>query len=322
MAPSQQQAKRSAQTIIGALVADAAVNPLHWNYNIEKLDEHLKEANGSPEFSKWNVSFYECEVGALSCYGDQAFTMLKHLVSNKGFDVEAYSKLICEDFGPNSAYKDPNPSNREDYPKKGPWLNSSVGQSLQNLKDGKYQEGADQNESDAHTKIIPLVAMYAGNPDLKKFVEQAVRTTLNNDRAVNAAVAYSELLESVILTGQLDISAWIGKLPDNHIKEEMNAVLQKKDDSNHRDVVKGFGIACSLPGNMQGSIHCLLQGKDYVESIRMTLAAGGGNCARSMAVAALLSARDNVDVPEAWIKRTKRGQEVLDLAKSLSELTK
>ena len=24
----------------------------------------------------------------------------------------------------------------------------------------------------------------------------------------------------------------------------MNAVLQKKNDSNHRDVVKGFGVAC------------------------------------------------------------------------------
>ena len=77
---------------------------------------------------------------------------------------------------------------------KGPWLNSNVGQSLQNLKDGKYQEGADQNESDAHTKIIPLVAMYAGQPVLKKFVEQAVRTTLNNDRAVCLIISFNFFL--------------------------------------------------------------------------------------------------------------------------------
>ena len=69
-------------------------------------------------------------------------------------------------------------------------------------------------------------------------------------------------------------------------------------------------------------MHCVLQGKDYVESIRMTLAAGGGNCARSMAAAALLAAQDNLNVPETWIQRTKRSQEVLDLAKSLSELRK
>ena len=56
---------------------------------------------------------------------------------------------------------------------------------MENLKAGKYQEGSDQAESDIYTKVIPLTALYAGNPQLSTFVEQAVRTTLNTDRAVS-----------------------------------------------------------------------------------------------------------------------------------------
>jgi len=193
---------------VGGLVADAAASPLHWNYNREVLDEHLKEANGKPEFFKWSVPFYTLSVGDFSCYGDQGFNMLQNLVENKGFDLAKYGQSIYDSFGPSSPYKNPNPSSREDMPKKGPWLNSNISQSLENLKAGKYQEGSDQAESDIYTKVIPLTALYAGNPQVSTYVEQAVRTTLNTDRAVNAAVAYSQLLEKVILTGEMDIQGW------------------------------------------------------------------------------------------------------------------
>ena len=72
---------------------------------------------------------------------------------------------------------------------------------------------------------------------------------------------------------------------------------------------------------MQGAIHCVLQGKNYTESVRLTLEAGGGNCARSMAVGALLAAKNGGgEVAADWIQRTSRGAEVTKLAQSLSEL--
>ena len=61
-----------------------SVSPLHWNYDREKLDGHLAEAKGKPEFFKWSVPFYTLSVGAFSCYGDQALTTLQSLVENKG----------------------------------------------------------------------------------------------------------------------------------------------------------------------------------------------------------------------------------------------
>lgn len=73
-------------------------------------------------------------------------------------------------------------------------MNSNVGLSLENLKAGKYQDGADQAESDIYAKVIPLAALYAGNPQLSTFVEQAVRTTLNTDRAVSSVALELSLL--------------------------------------------------------------------------------------------------------------------------------
>ena len=70
---------------------------------------------------------------------------------------------------------------------------------------------------------------------------------------------------------------------------------------------------------MQGAIHCALQGKNFTDSVRMTIAAGGGNCARSMCVGALVAAQ-NGGVAEDWIQRTTKGAEVTKLAQSLSGL--
>jgi hypothetical protein len=60
---------------------------------------------------------------------------------------------------------------------------------------------------------------------------------------VATAVAYGKLLESVILTGELNPENWYKDLPENHVKEEMKAVFEKKD-CNHIETAKGFGIAC------------------------------------------------------------------------------
>lgn len=309
---------RVENAVLGALVADAAVSPLHWIYSREKMDEILAEANGKPEFYKWSVPYYQLPVGAFSCYGDQAYCMLHSLVENKGFILEKYAQDIYKFFGPSSPYKDPNPSSKEEYPKKGPWINGNVKKSLENLNAGKLQEGSDEAEADCFSKVIALVAVYAGDSELNQKIEQAVRTTLNNDKSVNVAIAYGQLLETVILTGDFNVGEWCNNLTDGHVKEEIKAVLQKKD-TNHIEAAKGFGVGCSLPGSFQNTIHCLIQGKDYVESVRLALSASGGNCARAMAVGALLAAKNVNTVPTEWIDKTSRGKEVAKLAKSLFE---
>lgn len=44
-------------------------------------------------------------------------------------------------------------------------------------------------QGDAHGKLIPLVALYAGKPELKNFIIEATKITHNNDISVKCALA-------------------------------------------------------------------------------------------------------------------------------------
>ena len=58
--------------------------PIHWVYDIAKLDEILS-GHKNPEFiPKFHCPFYTLPVGSNSCYGDQAYALLTSLVENKG----------------------------------------------------------------------------------------------------------------------------------------------------------------------------------------------------------------------------------------------
>lgn len=67
----------------------------------------------------------------------------------------------------------------------GGWINGNLTRSLDKLKEGTPLAGSDEAESDSFSKIVPLVALYAGRKELNDVIEQAVRTTLNNDKAVS-----------------------------------------------------------------------------------------------------------------------------------------
>jgi len=58
--------------------------PLHWNYDINKLNSILGDKK---EIAFWEPSsnpFYCIPTGSQSCYGDQSFVILKSLVDNDG----------------------------------------------------------------------------------------------------------------------------------------------------------------------------------------------------------------------------------------------
>ena len=52
----------------------------------------------------------------------------------------------------------------------------------------------------------------------------------------------------------------------------------------HIETVKNFGMACSLPGSFQGSLHAFLKNSQnaerYKATIRDIIRAGGCNCSR------------------------------------------
>ena len=78
------------------------------------------------------------------------------------------------------------------------------------------------------------------------------------------AIAYGKLLEGVILTGELNPDDWYKNLPENHVKEEMKVVFEKKD-CDHIETAKGFGIACCkcLSSHPAHNVRTTLYGRCY-----------------------------------------------------------
>ena len=47
-------------------------------------------------------------------------------------------------------------------------------------------------QADGHAKVAPLVALYAGRPELESLVREAVAVTQNNELAIGASVTGKE----------------------------------------------------------------------------------------------------------------------------------
>lgn len=64
---------------------------------------------------------------------------------------------------------------------------------------GSTASGSDDEQVDGCCKVPPLVALYAGDPNLLTMVEQAVRVTQNTDTAVAFACGFAQILENLML---------------------------------------------------------------------------------------------------------------------------
>ncbi|PVD22152.1 hypothetical protein C0Q70_17957 [Pomacea canaliculata] len=204
---------RRVAAVVGALVADAAAQPLHWLYDEEKLKRIIGEKE---EVEFWEPSqnpFYCIPTGSFSCYGDQAYVILKSLVENKGVNLEALKKLTYDFFGPQSSYEDPENARyvvgKEDkinvkptLPIHRPWRNGSIKHFLSNMEAGKEESGSESDEQiDCVLRMVPVCALYAGHPEMLSRVEEVLRVTQSNDLPVTIGLAAARILEQFILHG-------------------------------------------------------------------------------------------------------------------------
>lgn len=203
-------ADRAIGAIIGAAVADAAAQPMHWIYNPDKLKEVLSDLEPCPEFRPQSANpFYRRTTGEQTCYGDQAYVLLESLSQCGDINVEDLTRRFYEFFGPGTVYDLPlnNPYRKKGGPKAvlpidGPWRNASLKAFIRNVNAGKEETGCDVDcQIDGVTKIAPVVAMYAGRPEMLEKVEKATRVTQNNDLCVAVTLAAARFLEHFILNG-------------------------------------------------------------------------------------------------------------------------
>ena len=96
-----------------------------------------------------------------------------------------------------------------DLPIDGPWRHGSIDGFLRNVKGGKSwpAAGTRDGSSDCFVKIVPIVAAYAGSPQMLERVADVVRVTQNNDLTVAYAQAAARVLERLILQGSSGVDA-------------------------------------------------------------------------------------------------------------------
>ncbi|XP_062584255.1 crystallin J1B-like [Saccostrea cucullata] len=202
--------ERKISAIVGALVADAAAQPIHWNYKTADLDAFLKDKDEVAFLEPSRNPFYCIKTGKHSCYGDQSRTILKSLVENGGVNIEKLKKSMFEMFGPdseyenedNATYKDKSDVVKKVYPINTPWRHASIKSFLKNYSEGAEITGIEDNQMDCVINMISVVALYAGRPEMLDKVEEIISVTQNSD--INVAVAFTaaRLLEYFILHGK------------------------------------------------------------------------------------------------------------------------
>jgi hypothetical protein len=200
---------RAFWAVVGVIVADAAAQPTHWNYKVTYYHEQLHKMHrwDNPEFICPSLNaYYQVPCGSNSCFGDQAFVVLESLTRCGAVNIDDLVAAHVQRFGPSGNYGplgNTNVQSAGDLPIKGPWRHGSLDKFLRNVAKGvKFPNcGTNDGSSDCFVKTVPLIALFAGHPDLQQLVEKVVRVTQNNATTVGYACASARILEQIIVHG-------------------------------------------------------------------------------------------------------------------------
>merc|ERR1712232_541658 len=156
-------------------------------------------------------AYYHVPMGKQSCYGDQALEVLRSLVACGGMDPHHLERSFMNRFSehgeygplPHEGLYNGSKQDVRELPIKGPWRHISLAGFLKNINRGKHWPhcGTNDAQADCFVRIVPVVALYAGRPELLERVEQAVRVTQDNSPSVAVAQAFARLLETIIISG-------------------------------------------------------------------------------------------------------------------------
>ncbi|XP_071948545.1 crystallin J1A-like [Antedon mediterranea] len=328
---------RRIASVIGCFIADAAAQPLHWNYDLKKLDEIV----GDKPMEFWNPSrnpFYTLPTGRNTVYGDHIMSLLKSVYTAKGFSAEEYAKELVNMFGPDSDYEK-QPLNaivvdkdvKKKLPIEGPWRSACVKYFLQNhLGDGQENNLDKMKDMHAVVPVVPIVAVYAGKENMLEMVEASIRVVLTSQKAVSYGLAAARILEQYILYGEkadnaLDVVIKELKNPerknptplDATIADEFQAVINAKDIPHRKAATEVFKNQCYVPEAFQSTLHCLINTTDYCDAIQTTMRAAGCT-SRCSYVGACLAARNGIEcIPDDWKMKTNCFDSTLKMMQEL-----
>lgn len=178
-----------------------------------------------------------------------------------------------------------------------------------------------------YMKVVPVTCLYAGKPELKEKVEEAIRVHQNNDVAVAFGVAAAIILERVLLGKGMpddDLVETFDSSPRDSWREaakfedletlllELSHELMKgKEDSPFYDLA---ARSCTLPGSFTAPAFLIQREAEkddaYVTALRSNILGAGDTCSRAVFIGAVLAAADDRCVPQDWVD--KMDQETLN----------
>jgi ADP-ribosylglycohydrolase len=320
--------QRAIACIVGALIADAAAQPLHWIYDVGKLKEILNGVS-EPEFmTPPHCPFYQVGTGSHTPCGDEALVQLISLAECKGLNLENAKAAFMKKYGPGSeifeAARIREETGDKTLPIKGLWTNHPVKDFVKAVMADASSTAGDTNDPDCIARCLPLAAFYAGDPNLLKTATDCAHLMQKLDLAVASARVFSRIVERFVLTD--DTSLPVEKVLQGVVQElenpkrdfphdldgelagqikEMVAMDKTMDNA---VATKQIGSACGLPASFKSAIYILLQKGDsgFVDAARNVITSGGDSSSRVNMVGACVGAKYGLSsIPTAWALKTR-----------------
>ena len=287
----------------GQFVGDAAALGTHWIYDLTELQQLYPDGiNGFETPAEGHYHFGK-KSGDQTHYGDGALVLLESLATGGAFDARAFGGSFVETFRP-GAY-----SGYIDKATRGTLENYQAFAQSNPVDKFDFQQGADDDQLAAASRLAALTVRYWNDPNLLTVVEQATRVCQNNDRTV-AYMKFNALLLSELFHGR-DVHTALRRAEEQTVAVEpqLGQDIRRQTRAALEETLKEvteatltFGQACPLPKSFPSSIHALLKHTDDFESaILATLRAGGDNAGRASMVGAWRGAHLGIAaIPKAW----------------------
>jgi ADP-ribosylglycohydrolase len=306
--------------IWGQFVGDAAALGTHWIYDLDDLEKLYPEGVNGFEAPKEDHYHFGKAPGEQTHYGDGALVLLESIANDGMFHAPAFGRSFVESFRP-GLY-----AGYFDKATKGTLENFTKFVEARPGDDFDFQQGADDDQLAAASRLGALVVRYWNDPDLLSVVEQATRVCQNNEHAV-AYMKFNALLLSELLNkndvptalahATEKIVTFEPKLgPDIRLQVHQAIDLVSQEVT---DATLAFGQSCPLPKSFPSSIHALLKHADNFEAaVLAVLRAGGDNAGRAAMVGAWLGAHLGIDaIPEPWRTRLAFGHRISDAVEKI-----
>ena len=193
--PAGSRTDRSTAAVIAAFTADAASMPFHWIYSGAQITRTVGRGNHPEFYASPQVQWYHYRTGALSPFGEQGMVYLRTLTSSTNqassfvdpveiaaaYNVSAHSSpqlplahlrlrdcLCLQSYYSGSGTCASSDNCYHDTCTRGFVANMAAGRSWPEC-------GANDDQDEAITHLIPVVALLAGRPEMLARAKDAVR---------------------------------------------------------------------------------------------------------------------------------------------------